>query len=130
SRNKLSKKLLTAIENAEASTRLNSRGTLALCFKYSGQDELMEAVRTLTADGKHDDEIDRSAFEAELYAPEVPPVDLLIRTSCEQRLSVFMLYCAAYAEQYFSNVYWPEFSVTDLDEALEEYAERERRHGK
>lgn len=130
SRNKLSKKLLTAIENAEASTRHNTRGTLALCFNYGGQDELMDAVRTLIADGKHADEIDRSAFEAALYAPEVPPVDLLIRTSGEQRLSGFMLYRAAYAELYFTNVYWPEFSVTDLDEALEEYAERERRHGK
>lgn len=130
SRKKVSQKLLKAIEQAEASTRGNTRGTLALCFNYGGQDEIVEAVQKIAAQRLKPEEITREKIEAALYAPVVPPVDLLIRTSGEKRISGFMLYRAAYAELYFTDKYWPDFSSDDLDASLVEYAERERRHGK
>lgn len=127
---KVSQRLLKAIEQAETATRNNTRGTLALCFNYGGQDELVEAAQKIAAQGLQQKEITKEVLEAALYAPDVPPVDLLVRTSGEQRLSGFMLYRAAYAELYFTDKYWPDFSEEDLDAALAEYAERERRHGK
>lgn len=130
SREKLSKKLLSAIEKAEERTRSNSRGTLALCFNYGGQDELVDAARKIAAQGLQPKDITKDVFEAALYAPEVPSVDLLVRTSGEQRLSGYMLYRVAYAELYFTDKFWPDFAEDDLDEALAEYARRERRHGK
>lgn len=130
SREKVSSKLLDAIEKAETSTRYNTRGTLALCFNYGGQEELVDAVRKVVTDGIPADKVTREVLENALYAPEVPPVDLLIRTSGEQRLSGYMMYRTAYAELFFTNKYWPDFSEQDLEIALVDYAERERRHGK
>lgn len=130
SKEKVSSKLLKAIEHAEAATRSNTRSTLALCFNYGGQDELVDAVRQLAVQDLEPEEITRESLERALYAPEVPPVDLLIRTSGEQRISGYMLYRVAYAELYFTDKYWPDFSEADLDAALADYAERERRHGK
>lgn len=130
SKEKVSSKLLKAIEHAETATRSNTRGTLALCFNYGGQDELVDAMRQLTTQSLKPEEITRDSLEQALYAPEVPPVDLLVRTSGEQRISGFMLYRVAYAELYFIDKYWPDFSGADLDAALADYAERERRHGK
>ncbi len=130
SRDKVSQKLITAIEKAEEATQGNARGTLALCFNYGGQDELVDAARRIAAKNLQPEEITREVLEEALYAPEVPPVDLLIRTSGEQRLSGYMLYRAAYAELYFTDQYWPDFTEEDLDAALAEYVRRERRHGK
>ena len=127
---KLSPKLLEALKFAEDSTKDNDRGTLALCFNYGGQDEIIDAARTLVAEGLPYDEITKETFENALYIPEIPPIDLLIRTSGELRLSGFMLYRAAYAELLFVKKYWPDFSEEDLGKALVEYAKRERRNGK
>ncbi len=130
SRERLSDKLLKAIEEAEALTRDNTGGTLALCFNYGGHEEIVNASRKLVASGVSPNEVTEEEFYKALYAPEVPPIDLLIRTSGEQRLSGFMLYRAAYAELYFSDKYWPDFSNESFDAALAEYTERERRFGK
>jgi undecaprenyl diphosphate synthase len=75
------------------------------------------------------EEITQELFEQQLYAPELPPVDLIIRTSGERRLSGFMLYRASYAELYFVDKYWPAFTADDLDLALADYTERQRRFG-
>lgn len=130
SREKVSNKLLGAIEKAEESTKNNTRGTLALCFNYGGQNELVEAVRKITAQGLLPTEITEEVLADSLYVPDVPPVDLLIRTSGERRLSGFMMYRTAYSELFFVDKYWPDFSEQDLNAALAEYVERERRHGK
>lgn len=127
---KLSPRLLKALKFAEESTRENTRGTLALCFNYGGQDEIVDAAKRLVAKGLTTDEITKDTFENALYAPEIPPIDLLIRTSGELRLSGFMLYRAAYAELLFAEKYWPDFSEKDLEKALTEYSHRERRKGK
>lgn len=130
SRERISNKLLKAIENAEESTRNNTRGTLALCFNYGGQEEIVDAARAIAAKGLRSDEITKEVLAETLYAPEVPPVDLLIRTSGEHRVSGFMLWRIAYAELYFTAKYWPDFSEADLDAAMADYAARDRRLGK
>ena len=116
-----------ALEKTEAKTKYNTRGTLAICVNYSGEDELVDAARQLIASGT---DIDRDALSQALYHPELPPIDLLIRTSGEQRLSGFMLYRAAYAELFFTEVLWPDFNEAELEKALIEYTQRKRRFGK
>lgn len=129
SRKNVSDKLLKAIQKAEESTKNNTRGTLAICFNYGGQEEILDATRSLMSRGYNADDVTAELFESALYVPEVPPVDFLIRTSGEQRVSGFMLWRLAYAEFYFLEKYWPDFSVNDLDEALRVFAQRQRRIG-
>lgn len=126
---RLSKKLQEAIKHAEESTRNNSRGTLAICFNYGGQQEIVDAAKNLIDRGIEAAKINIETFAEQLYAAVVPPLDLLIRTSGEQRTSGFMLWRAAYAELYFVDKHWPDFSEADLDAALTEFAKRQRRFG-
>lgn len=127
-RERLSPKLINAINNTEALTKNNKRGTIILCFNYGGQQEIAESVNKLLKRGVKN--ITPADISDNLYAPEVPPVDLIIRTSGEQRLSNFMLWRAAYSELIFVKKHWPDFNETDLDAALAEYATRQRRFGK
>lgn len=126
----LSDKMLKAIHKAEDLTKNNTKGTLALCFNYGGQQEIVDAARELIRSGADPDGLDAKTFAEALYQPEVPPIDLLIRTSGEQRLSNFMLWRAAYAELYFVKKHWPDFTTDDFDAALAEYSTRHRRYGK
>lgn len=120
----------TALEKTEAKTNDNTRGTLAICVNYGGKEELVDAVKKLVAKGVSTSEINRQMIENALYHPEVPGIDLLIRTSGENRTSGFMLYRSDYAELYFTETMWPDFDETELDKALNEYAKRKRRFGK
>ena len=126
SRDRLSQKLIDAIEKAESLTQANSRGTLALCFNYGGQQEIVDAASRLAETGQA---ITADSLQKALYHPEVPSIDLIIRTSGEQRLSNFMLWRAAYAEFYFIAKHWPAFTADDLKDALIEFAARKRRFG-
>lgn len=128
-RDGLRNKVLKAIQKAEEATKDNTKGTLALCFNYGGQDELVDAVKQIVESGVDSSDITPEFIQKNLYAPEVPPIDLMIRTSGEQRTSGFMLWRAAYAELYFCNKYWPSFTIEDLDGALDCYGARERRFG-
>lgn len=130
SRRRLSEKVLRAIESAERKTSHNSKLTVMLCMNYGGHTELAEGVARMMRDGVKADDVTEAKLGKYLYHPEVPPVDLVIRTSGEQRLSNFMLWRVAYAELYFTPVHWPGFGEGDLDAALEEYASRHRRFGK
>lgn len=130
SEERIHEKLLGKIKKAVKETSNNTGGTLALCFNYGGQDEIIAATRKLVATGKKAQDITKELFEQALYAPGVPPVDLLIRTSGEKRVSGFMLYRMAYAELCFVEKMWPDFTEHDLDAALDEYAGRERRIGR
>jgi len=130
SRGKLSDKVLAAIDKAEAVTQHNTKGTLAFCFNFGGHLEITDAVKDIIDSGIKSEDVDEELVSKYLYAPDLPPIDFIIRTSGEKRLSNFMLWRAAYSELYFTDKYWPEFSVEDLDEALEEYAKRQRRFGK
>jgi undecaprenyl diphosphate synthase len=129
SRQKLSPRVLKAIESAEAKTQHNQRGVVVLCFNYGGHTELAEGVARMIADGVQPGDVTPAKVAEYLYHPEVPPVDFIIRTSGEQRLSNFMLWRASYAELYFSPVHWPAFGTSDLEAALAEFAARQRRFG-
>lgn len=121
--------LARAIHEAEEKTKDNDRGTLLLCLDYGGQQEIVEATKRIVADGIDPDDITPDLISKYLYAPDVPPVDLIIRTSGEQRLSNFMLWEAAYSELSFNKAYWPDFTEEDLDRELEKYQKRHRRFG-
>lgn len=125
----LDDKLIQAIEKAEQKTKDNSRGTLALCFNYGGQQEIADAVRQIVTKNVKPEAITPELIEQNLYSADIPPIDLLIRTSGEQRLSGFMMWRTAYSELYFTNKYWPDFTTADLDDALVEFTKRERRMG-
>lgn len=130
SRERLSKPILKAIDSAEERTQNNTRGTLCLCLNYGGQQELVEATKRIVESGVPAKDITADTIASHLYHPEIPQVDFLIRTSGERRLSNFMLWRAAYSELYFVPINWPAFTVSDLDEALKEYAKRIRNFGR
>ncbi len=115
-------------------TKNNTRLTLSLALSYGSRNELLEATKELCNKVKNNiisiDAIDESVINKHLYTHNLPDVDLLIRTSGEQRISNFMLWQIAYAELYFTEVLWPDFSNEHLQKALETYQNRERRYGK
>lgn len=123
----LNDKVLKAIDRAVEQTKDNQNGTIALCFNYGGKQEVVDAAKAAMENGE---DITVDSIDRHVYHPEVPGVDLLIRTSGEMRLSGFMLWRSDYAELYFSEKYWPDFTEDDLSQALEWYGQRERRFGK
>lgn len=117
--------VVALIENALERTAGNKRTTLAVALNYGAQDELVRAAKAAAAAG----EITAEAIEANLDTADMPPLDLLIRTSGEVRLSNFLLWQSAYAELYFTDLLWPDFTPADLQAALDHFARRERRYG-
>jgi len=128
-RDGLSQKVLKSLETAESRTAGNSGGTLALCFNYGGQAEIVDATKKLIEQKANAANLNEEEFAAALYHPEVPPLDLIVRTSGEERLSGFMLWRAAYSELIFIDKHWPDFSRQDIDSALAEFDKRQRRYG-
>jgi len=124
---------LSALESAESATAGGTRMTLCLALNYGAQDEIVDAARALAreaaAGSLRPEQIDRGTFESRLYTAGLPPVDLLIRTGGEVRVSNFLLWQISYAELYFSRVYWPDFTRDHFARALEAFARRERRFG-
>ncbi|MEO6093343.1 MAG: polyprenyl diphosphate synthase [Novosphingobium sp.] len=113
------------LDMALARTAANRDVTLAVALNYGAQDEIARAAMRAAQKGP----ITPESIEAELDTADMPPLDLLIRTSGEVRLSNFLLWQAAYAELYFTDVLWPDFTPVHLDEALAAFVERERRYG-
>ena len=113
------------IEDALARTAGNNATTLAVALNYGSQDEIARAAAKAAAKGA----ITPEAIAAELDTADMPPLDLLIRTSGEIRLSNFLLWQAAYAEMWFTDVLWPDFTPQHLQAALDDFAARERRYG-
>ena len=130
SRDGVDEKILKAIDNAEAETAENTAGTLVLCFNYGGQLEIADACKKIVQSGVDASEITPELVAQNLYAPEVPPVDLVVRSSGEQRLSNFMLWRAAYSEFLFVEKSWPDMEREDVDAIIAEYTNRSRRFGK
>jgi undecaprenyl diphosphate synthase len=130
SRQNVSEKILKAMDEAEEATKDNTAGTLALCFNYGGQLEIADAFKSMMADGVTADEITPVLIEEHLYAADIPPCDLIVRTSGEQRLSNFMLWRSAYSELMFLEKNWPDMTKQDITDILEAYKTRERRIGK
>ncbi len=130
SRDHLPARLLTASDELEERTAHFTRGTLAFCLNYGGQQELAEAFKAIMLAGVAPADVTPELVARYLYAPEIPPLDLVIRTSGEQRISGFMLWRAAYAEFCFVEENWPDFTAEGLHVALAEFARRQRRFGK
>ena len=130
SKDMVNERIKKAIVEAEEATKNNTRGTLALCFNYGGQLEIADAVKKFVQAGGDASSITVEDIASNLYAPDIPPVDLIIRTSGEQRLSNFMLYRAAYSELMFVPKPWPDITKEDVKKALHEYSNRGRRFGK
>lgn len=122
--------MLRAIHEAEEKTKDNTRGTLLLCLDYGGQQEIVDATKRIVADGVDPDDITPDLLSQYLYAPDVPPVDLIIRAGGEQRLSNFLLWEASYSELAFCKEYWPDFDEDSLAREIDAYASKHRRFGK
>jgi undecaprenyl diphosphate synthase len=121
----LRRRVLDAIEL----TKDNTRMTLAIAFNYGGRAELTAAVQRIVADGVPAEQIDEDLIERYLSTSGLPDPDLIIRTAGELRLSNFLLWQGAYSEFCFTDVYWPDFDVQQIDDALYAYSQRRRRFG-
>lgn len=117
--------IVELIEDALSRTAHNTRTTLAVALNYGSQDELVRAAQAAALQGA----ITAETIEANLDTAGLPPLDLLIRTSGEQRLSNFMLWQSAYAEFWFTDTLWPDFTPHELARAVAEFSDRERRFG-
>ncbi|MBI3334111.1 di-trans,poly-cis-decaprenylcistransferase [Candidatus Pacearchaeota archaeon] len=124
---RLPKKLLQALQDAEEKTKNNTGIMLVLCLDYGGRDEILHALNQALRSGKK--QVSETEFRNYLYTSDIPDPDLIIRTSGEQRISGFMPFQAAYAELYFTEKYFPEFGAADLCKAVDEFGRRQRRFG-
>ena len=125
--------VLKEIRGAEELTVANTGTTLSIAFNYGGRAEVVDAVKELARevrDGKlRPESIDEKKIAERLYVPDMPPPDLLIRTSGEQRISNFLLWEVAYSELWFTPVFWPDFDREHLFEAIRDFQKRSRRYG-
>lgn len=132
-RPRLWRSVLRELETSERITRNNTGLTLSMCVNYGGRNELVDAVRALAVEVKNGrlkpEGINERSIARHMYVPEMPDVDLFLRTSGEQRLSNFLLWQSPYAELDFVDTLWPDFGRADLWEAIERYTNRDRRFG-
>ena len=126
SKNRISPKLASTIEKAEKVTENCTGITVCFCFNYGGEQEIADAATIAATEG----EITPETIRKHLYHPEVPNIDMVVRTSGEERISGFMLWRAAYAEFLFIKKYFPEMEGEDIKEILKIYENRNRRFGK
>jgi len=130
----LPSKVYNELREVIEKTKSNSRMTLTLALSYGAREELLNTVKTISDKVKNNiistEKIDESVINEHLYTHFLPDVDLLIRTSGEQRISNFLLWQIAYAELYFTQILWPDFREQHLYEAILAYQQRERRFGK
>ena len=125
----LAENVRAAMDEAEWLTRGNDRLDVYVALNYGGRGEIVDAVRHMISAGLDPDEVDEATFARYLYAPEVPEVDLVIRTSGELRISNFLLWQIAYAEFYVTDTLWPDFSPEEFRRAIASFAARSRRRG-
>ena len=128
-REHLPRRVLEAMEEAEDLTSGNGSIDVYVALNYGGRSEIVDAARRMIRDGLDPDEVDEATFASYLYAPEVPEIDLVIRTSGELRVSNFLLWQIAYAEFYVTETLWPDFSPDEFRRAISSYAARSRRRG-
>ncbi|HEV8044111.1 MAG TPA: polyprenyl diphosphate synthase, partial [Rubrobacter sp.] len=121
--------VLEALEEAEDLTSGNDTLDVYIALDYGGRAEIVDATRRIVADGLSPEDIDEVTFARYLYAPDVPEVDLVIRTSGELRVSNFLLWQIAYAEFYVTDTLWPDFSPEEFVRALASFGSRSRRRG-
>jgi len=126
---KVDKSILEAIKEAEAQTADNTSGTIAICFNYGGQLEIVDAVKKIVQSGTKSEDVSIDLLSSSIYAPEVPPVDIIVRTGGDMRISNFMLWRAAYSEFMFIDKTWPDMGKSDVKDIINEYNRRHRRFG-
>ncbi|WP_339888158.1 isoprenyl transferase [uncultured Flavobacterium sp.] len=130
----LPKKVLKELQEVIEKTKNNNRMTLTLALSYGSREEIIQVVKNISNKVKNniisESAIDESIINQHLYTHNLPDVDLVIRTSGEHRISNFLLWQIAYAEFYFTDVLWPDFTENNLYEAIISYQKRERRFGK
>ena len=122
-------RVLEALQDAEESTAANDKLDVYIALNYGGRAEIVDAARRMAEDGIPPEAFDEESFSRYLYAPDVPEVDLVIRTSGELRVSNFLLWQIAYAEFYITDTLWPDFSAEEFVQALHSFAARSRRRG-
>lgn len=127
--NKLPEKLQKQIRKAIDLTENNTRMTLSIAFDYGSRAEIVDAVKSIVAEGLPAAVLDEDLLSRRLYSDGLPDPDLIIRTGGEMRLSNFLLWQSAYSELYFTPVPWPEFDEEEVRKALLAYSKRERRFG-
>ncbi len=125
---KLSDSYKKSIKNAEEKTKNNSNIVANIAFSYGSRQEIIDAVKKIPADCASN--ITEEEFSKYLYSPDMPDVDLLIRTGGKYRISNFLLWQAAYAELYFTDTLWPDFTTDDIDLAIEDFNTRKRSFGR
>ena len=127
SKKRISPKLMNIIEKAEKLTEDCDGITVSFCFNYGGEQEIADAANIAKDVEK---EITPETIRKHLYHPEVPDIDMVVRTSGEERISGFMLWRASYSEFMFIEKYFPEMKAEDIDDIVKEYDKRNRRFGK
>ena len=132
--NSLPKEVKKKLKETIEKTKNNRKLTLTIAINYGGKEEITNAVNTIINKVKKniilEEKVDEELINTHLYSNNLPDVDLLIRTSGEKRISNFLLWKISYAELYFTNILWPEFSKNDFNKAINNYQKRERRFGK
>ncbi len=126
----LRESLVKAIQSAEERTANADKGTLCICLNYGGRAEIVDAVKKIIESGVEAADVTEERITQNLYWPEMPEPDLVIRTSGEERLSGFLTWESVYSEVFWCKHHWPAFEEKDLDAAIESFNERQRRYGK
>ena len=125
--------VLEAMEYVSNKSKNNKKGILNICLNYGSQEEIVDATKKIVKDVQDGiiniDDIDKEMYYKYMYK-DLPPIDLMIRTSGEQRLSNFMLYQLTYSDLYFTDTYFPDFDEKEYDKAIDAYNNRDRRFGK
>lgn len=129
SRHGLTKDMIRVIIEAEELTKNNTAAQLNIAFNHGGRAEIIDGIIRMLKDRVSPKKVNEDLISSYFDSAGIPPLDFIIRTSGEQRLSGFMLWLSSYAELYFCRKMWPAFSESDLDDALEEFAQRNRRFG-
>ena len=132
-RDLLPARVIAAIDHAESRTAGYEQFVFSVCLAYGSREEILDAIRAIAEDHAKGelalDAIDEAAVSDRLYTADMPDPDLVIRTSGEERISNFLLWQMAYAELYFTDVYWPSFSKRELLKAIKAFQQRKRRYG-
>lgn len=128
-RETLPEEIQSSMREAEELTEKNDKLDVYIAINYGGRSEIVDATRRIVSAGLDPEEVDEATFSRYLYAPEVPEMDLVIRTSGELRVSNFLLWQIAYAELYVTDTLWPDFSKEEFQSAVESFTTRSRRRG-
>ncbi len=123
------KRLMKRMDEARELTKKNTKLTFTIAFNYGGRAEIVDAVKSLMKSGVAPDKINEKMLARHLYDPQMPDVDLMIRTSGEYRTSNFLLWELAYSEMWFTDTLWPDFTREDMSKAVYDYQNRTRRYG-